>query len=284
MTSKKFSRFLANIKNTPTEKLDDSLFKLDFSDLKRRGFINPAIRRSLISEEIRLIKRRLFPKMSVFDDDETDITNIDLLAGETKIKNLDHVIQFTSSVPNEGKSFIALNLALSLAIDEKCNVLLIDADTARSSLTYILKLHEYAGLTDILQDDNMPLNSVLKREVNLPITVLPAGSGVASATDLLGGRRMKRLIHEISHKYNDRIVIFDSPPLLAGTEAVVLSHNVGHILYVVDASATPKATIEAGLTLLDDYDRVSFVLNKTPKFANSDQFGSYYEYYGTTPK
>ena len=281
MPLKKNSRFIAQNNSVGKDFLPDNFFKIDFVDLKRRGFINPSTRRSLISEEIRLIKRRLFQKMALFDDNDIGAEPND---ATPRPKDINHVIQLTSSKPNEGKSFIALNLALSMAMDERYNILLIDADIARSSLTHILNLQNEAGLTDILRDDNPDLKSVLKRDVNYPLSFLPAGSGIASATDLFGGRKMKRLVNEIANRYNDRIIIFDTPPLLAGTEAVVLSHHVGQVLYVVDASLTPSATIESGLSLLDNYDKVSLILNKTPQFANSDQFGAYYEYYGKTPQ
>jgi receptor protein-tyrosine kinase len=285
MPLKKNSRFTAKDNESDADFLQNNFFKIDFVDLKRRGFINPFTRRSLISEEIRLIKRRLFQKMALFGDDNDDDSGIiDSQNLAAKAKNIDHVIQLTSSKPNEGKSFIALNLALSIAMDERYNVLLIDADIARSSLTHILNLQNEAGLTDILRDETPDLKSVLKRDPNYSLSFLPAGSGVASATDLFGGRKMKRLVNDIAHRYNDRIIIFDTPPLLAGTEAVVLSNHVGQIVYVVDASLTPHATIESGLSLLDNYDKVSLVLNKTPQFANSDQFGAYYEYYGKVPQ
>lgn len=279
MTQKKFSRFIANDAVIDSDLNNNNFFKLDFTDLKRQGFINPAVRRSLISEEIRLIKRRLFQKMSLFDSDD-DVNQDDNAPQENAKKNIDHVVQVTSSKPNEGKSFIALNLALSIAMDERYNVLLIDADIARCSITNVLNFQREAGLTDVLRDTQPNLRGILKRDKHYPFTFLPAGSGVASATDLFGGRKMKRLVSEIAHRYQDRIIIFDTPPLLAGTEAVVLSHHVGQVLYVVDASQTPHSTIESGLDLLDNYDNVSLILNKTPKFANSDQFGAYYEYYG----
>ena len=210
------------------------------------------------------------------DDDEVNI--------ERDKEDISHVVQVTSSKPNEGKSFFALNLALSIAMDERYNVLLIDADITRSSLSKTLHFDDYLGLTDVLRDAKPNLKGILRRDKTYPFSFLPAGSGVASATDLFGGRKMKRIVRDIAQRYQDRIVIFDTPPLLAGTEAVVLSHHVGQVLYVVDASSTSCATIESGLSLLDDYDKVSLVLNKTPKFANSDQFGAYYEYYGKTPQ
>lgn len=286
---KKTSRFIANNKIIEHDSTDSSLFKLDFVDLKNKGFINPTVRRSLLGEEIRLVKKRLFQKISLFNDDNdndyyhrnnssrTDIT-------VTTQRKVDHVIQVTSTKPNEGKSFIALNLALSIAMEEQYNVLLVDADITRCSLTNTLNFQREAGLTDVLRDAQPDLRGILKRDKQYPFTFLPAGSGVASAADLFGGRKMKRLVSDIAHRYNDRIIIFDTPPLLAGTEAVVLSHYVGQVLYVVDASVTPHHMIESGLDLLDNYNNVSLILNKTPQFANSDQFGAYYEYYGKTPK
>jgi protein-tyrosine kinase len=286
---KKISRFMTSDTVIETDSTHNNFFKLDFVDLKRKGFVNPAIRRSLLSEEIRLIKKRLFQKISLFksDDDDnnsddSDVSDKDTSLDFKKNKTIDHVIQITSSKPNEGKSFIALNLALSIALDERYNVLLIDADIARRSLTHTLNFQRESGLTDALRDAHPDLRGILKRDMNYPFTFLPAGSGVASATDLFGGRKMRRLITEVAHRYRDRIIIFDTPPLLAGTEAVVLSNYVGQTLYVIDASLTPHYMIESGLSLLDNYDNVSLILNKTPKFANSDQFGAYYEYYGRT--
>lgn len=288
---KKNSRFTASDTIIETDSTRNSFFKLDFVDLKRKGFVNPAIRRSLLSEEIRLIKRRLFQKISLFkSDDDSDGDDFDIYDNDTSDdfkktkmpKVIDHVIQVTSSKPNEGKSFIALNLALSIALDDRYNVLLIDADITRHSLTNTLNFQREPGLTDALRGTDPDLRGVLKRDRTYPFTFLPAGSGVASATDLFGGHKMRRLISEVAHRYRDRIIIFDTPPLLAGTEAVVLSNYVGQTLYVVDASLTPHYMIESGLGLLDNYDNVSLILNKTPQFANSDQFGAYYEYYGKT--
>lgn len=274
MMQKKQSRFTEKALENEQNIEKNTLFKLDFAELKKHGFINPAIRRSLVSEEIRLIKRRLFQKMSLFDHHSSPQDQQE----NASDKDIDHVVQITSSKPNEGKSFVALNLALSIAMDERYNVLLIDADITHSSLTNLLGLQNEIGLTDVLRDTQQLLSKVLKRDKNYPLTFLPAGSGVASATDLFGGQKMKTLVNEVAHRYRDRIIIFDTPPLLAGTESVVLSHNVGQVLYIVDSSSTSYNTIEAGLDLLDNYENVSLVLNKTSKFGNTDQFGSYYEY------
>ena len=249
----------------------ENMFKLPFGRLQHEGFIHPRGRRSLTSEEFRLIKRRLFQKMSLADMHHTDDNEAD--------DDLQHVILVTSSKPAEGKSFTALNLALSIILDEKYNVLLIDADVARASLSRRLRLENQAGLTDILRQKNPNLGAMMKREMNYPLSFISAGSGVATATDLFGGKKMRHFVHDIANRYKDRIIIFDAPPLLASTESVVLAQHVGQIVYVIDGSQTPRSTVEAGLDVLGRYDNVSLILNKTTMHSDYTQFGAYYDYY-----
>lgn len=249
----------------------ENVFKLPFGRLQHEGFIHPKGRRSLTSEEFRLIKRRLFQKMSLADMHHVDENE--------ECDELQHVILVTSSKPAEGKSFTALNLALSIILDEKYNVLLIDADVARASLSRRLRLENQAGLTDILRHKQPNLGAAMKREMNYPLSFIPAGSGVATATDLFGSKKMKSFIHDIANRYKDRIIIFDAPPLLASTEAVVLAQHVGQIVYIIDGSQTPRSTVEAGLDVLGRYDNVSLILNKTTMYSDYAQFGAYYDYY-----
>lgn len=249
-------------------------FKLNFNALKKQGFIHPSTRRSLTSEEMRLIKRRLFQKMSLADlkTEETSLNNEDE-------KSMQHVLLVTSSKPAEGKSFTALNMALSIVMDERYNVLLIDADIARATISRHLGLQKSSGLTDLLREKDPNIQDFIKREDSYNLSFIPAGSGVATATDLFGGKKMRNFIHDIANRYQDRIIIFDAPPLLASTEAVVLAQHVGQIMYVVDGSETPRSTIEAGLDILGRYDNVGLILNKTSFHNDTAQFGAYYDYY-----
>lgn len=248
-------------------------FKLPFGRLQHEGFIHPKARRSLISEEFRLIKRRLFQKMSL-----ADLHHRNTIEQEVQ-GDLQHVILITSSKPAEGKSFTALNLAISIVLDEKYNVLLIDADIARATITKRLGLEKSSGLTDILRQTDPDIGSVIKRDMHHPFSIIPAGSGVVTATDLFGGKKMHRFVSDIASRYKDRIIIFDAPPLLASTEAVVLAQQVGQILYIIDGSSTPRSTIEAGLDVLGRYDNVNLILNKTSMHTEHVQFGAYYDYY-----
>ncbi len=243
-------------------------FAFDHKRLEKFGFITPKVRRSRISEEFRLIKRRLMQRMS--------------LSARKKEGREDrnHVIVVTSARPSEGKSFVAMNLALSIIFDEGLNVLLVDGDVARPSMSKILGLrNDLPGLTDLLLDDDSLLPEVMLREHEHPLTYLAAGAMVASATDLFGGERMETLVADMATRYNDRIIIFDAPPLLASTEPVALAEHAGQVVMVVDAERTSRSAVDSALDLLVTDQNVNLVLNKTTVGNRTEQFGSYYEAY-----
>jgi exopolysaccharide/PEP-CTERM locus tyrosine autokinase len=248
-------------------------FSLDFQRLKDMGFVTPLNRRSRIGEEIRLIKRRLMQRMILTERGEMPAER-----GGSPRGN-DHVILVTSARPDEGKSFLALNLALSIAVDEGLNVLLIDADVARPSLRGLLQLEKSDGLTDLLRNPALDLADLLYREDNYPISFLSSGTMVASATDLFASARMRSFMNESAMRYHDRIIIFDAPPLLASTEPVVLAQHVGQVVLAVDAQETSRGALESALDLLERHDNVSLVLNRTTPQMQADQFGTYYESY-----
>lgn len=245
-----------------------SEFVLDFARLRENGFITPYNRRSRVSEEFRLIKRRLMQRMALNRE-----------GGQVRARGREHVILVTSARPGEGKSFNAVNLALSIVLDEGFNVLLVDADVARPSLSKQFNVQAPRGLTDLLGTNPPDMADVLLRERNHPLSFLPAGTSVASATDLFGSPRMNALMDDIADRYTDRIIIFDGPPLLASTEPVVLAQHVGQIVFVVDSDRTSRSAVESALDLLDRHDNVNLVLNKASAQGNTDQFGSYYDAY-----
>ena len=243
-------------------------YEIDFERLKQFGFISPDGRRSRVSEEFRLIKRRLMQRMSL-----NARTN-------RKQRGREHVILVTSARPSEGKSFIAVNLALSIILDEGLNVMLVDADVARPSISNIFGLrNDLPGLTDLLLGQEGRLSDVLLRESNLPLSFLAAGGAVDSATDLFGGDDMRQLVTDIASRYTDRIIIFDAPPLLASTEPVALAEHAGQTVLVVDAERTSRTAIDSALDLLETDQNVNLVLNKTTVRNRTEQFGSYYEAY-----
>ncbi|NBC32102.1 MAG: P-loop NTPase [Alphaproteobacteria bacterium] len=240
---------------------------IDFDRLERMGFISPRKPVTRTSEEMRMVKRPLL-KSAFANPDPASLA-------ATK----DNVIMVTSALPREGKSFIAVNLAISLAIERDIHVMLIDADVVRPSVFSILGLEENAGLIDVLEDRDMDLGQAIVRTNIGKLSLVSAGKSHMLTTELLASDRMGQLIEEMASRYRDRIVIFDTPPLLAASESSVLAHRVGQVLLVVQADRTGESSVQSALDLIEDCPRVSMLLNKASSFFAGLSFGSHYSDY-----
>lgn len=236
---------------------------LELYQLGLEGIISPETERSRTAEEFRIIKRPLLQR--AFAEGK--------LAGEHP-----NVIVVTSSVAGEGKSFTALNLAISIAMELDRTVLLVDADLANPGLSRRLKLEDRPGLLERLLDDQADLKGLLLRTDVPKLTLLPAGRRHRRSTELLASNTMKGLLDELATRYPDRVVLFDSPPLLATTEASVLANQAGQICMVVESGRTPQFLVKEAVSMLQHPDRVSLVLNKTKRELWSTQGGYYYGY------
>jgi protein-tyrosine kinase len=230
-----------------TSKVASQYVDIDFAKLRSGGFIVPDAPQSLTSEEFRILKRPLL----------ANVTN-----AAAPIRNAS-LIMVTSSLPGEGKSFTALNLALSVATELDKTVLLVDADVARPSLPRLLGLPEQKGLLDVLQDKSLKLSDVLLRSNIDKLTILTAGTRGTHATELLASDAMGKLLNELARRYSDRIIIFDSPPLLPTTEARVLATRMGQIVFVVRAEETPRNAIKEALAAIEACPVKLMVLNQS---------------------
>ena len=231
---------------------------LDFQRIQAANLLVPDTRRSRIKEEYRNIKRPL-------------LMNVDG-KGATIVEHA-NLIVVTSARPGEGKTFTACNLALSIATERNRSVLLVDADVIKPAVAKTLGFEADLGLVDFLIDDQLDLAEVLV-DTNVPsLTVLPAGNQHHLSTELLAGENMQRLAVELSRRYPDRVVIFDSPPLLATTESSVLARLMGQVVMVVEAGRTQQSQVKEALALLDPNQIVGFVLNKTRGFLGPDYYG-----------
>ena len=241
--------------------------RVNLERLRQSGALTPDAGRSKVAEEYRLIKRPLL--MNAFGH-----------GGNPPIPN-GNLIMVTSSVPGEGKSFTAINLAISMATELESTVLLIDADVAKSSVIRYLGLEADRGLLDVLRDPSVQLADVLIKTDIAKLTVLPSGRGFAHATELLASNSMRAFVNDISTRYHDRIIIFDCPPLLATSEASVLASYMGQIVFVVEAEHTPQEAVKDALAHLVNSEYVGIVLNKAPaRAAGSDYYGYGYGYGG----
>lgn len=237
---------------------------LDFERIRAAGFLIPDTQRSRIKEEYRHIKRPL-------------LINIDG-RGATTVEH-PNLIMVTSARPGEGKTFTACNLALSIALERNRTVLLVDADVNKPAIARTLGFEAELGLVDYLVDERMELADALV-DTNVPsLAVLPAGSQNYLSAELLAGTRMRQLAADLSSRYADRIVIFDSSPLLMTTEAGILASLMGQVLVVVEAERTPQSQVKATLDVLDSNRQiVGFVLNKFQSLFGVDSDGYGYGY------
>lgn len=238
---------------------------VDLERLRQMGALTPDAGRSKLAEEYRLIKRPLL--VNAFGH------------GNTPAIENGNLIMVTSSLPGEGKSFTAINLAISMATELESTVLLIDADVAKSSIMRYLGLRAEKGLLDVLRDPSLQLPDVLIKTDIAKLTVLPAGQSFTHATELLASSAMRNFVRDIATRYHDRIIIFDCPPLLATSEASVLATYMGQIVFVVEAERTPQEAIRDALAHIGDCEHVGLLLNKAPtRSLGGDYYGYGYGY------
>jgi exopolysaccharide/PEP-CTERM locus tyrosine autokinase len=183
----------------------------------------------------------------------------------------------TSAVPNEGKTFTAINLAMSIAMELDNTVMLVDADVAHPSVLNVLGLPPGKGLLDVLQKESMDLSDVMLKANVEKLTLLPAGTQHPRATELLASDAMADLLNEMATRYSDRIIIFDSPPLLVTTEAHVLASHMGQIVMVTRAEQTLQNQVRQALATIEDCPVKMMVLNRS----RPDPLGTYGYGYGS---
>lgn len=236
---------------------------IDLEKLREEGYITPDLQTTVLADEFRLIKRPLLLKA---------------FNSEGKSGEANHVLMVTSARPGEGKTFVSLNLAMSMASEQNLNVLLIDADAKRGTLSNLLGLSSHKGLIDLLVEKNLDLSDVILRTNVSNLSFIPAGGPHPQSTELLAGKRMRQLVDDIAHRYSDRVVIFDTPPVLASTEADVLALHVGQALFVVEADQTSRRSAEEALSHIKPCKNVHLVLNKRRAWIGQAQFGTYYGY------
>lgn len=236
--------------------------------LKQMGMISIDGERSQIAEEYRLIKRPLL--MNAFGQ-----------GGTAPVQN-GNMIMVTSSLPGEGKTFCSINLAMSIAMELDRTVLLVDADVAKPSVLRYLGVKAEHGLLDVLRDEKLNIGDVLIKTNVENLSILPAGRTYKQATELLASEAMTSLIREIADRYPDRIVIFDSPPLLATSEASVLASHMGQIVMVIEAEKTPQEAVKEAVARIEGAcDVIGTVLNKATPIPGTDYYYGNYGSYGT---
>lgn len=218
--------------------------RLDLDRLQAEGQLTPATMTTALAEEMRMVKRSVLHRF------------------RKAARPHSNVILVTSSTPGEGKSFVSLNLAMSLACEYDLRIVLVDGDVGRPDLMDRLGVTLQDGLLDVVADSRRDLSEVLLRTDIDRLSLIPAGQNRELASELVGSARMREIMAELATRYPDRLVIVDSAPVLADSGTAILSEYVGQVLFVVEADRTERATIDDALDRLPADHEPQIVLNK----------------------
>lgn len=236
--------------------------KINRDALAARGMVVPGAPVTGISEEYRIVKREL-------------IRNFSGTANRPVVPR-GHRVLIASANPGEGKTFTAINLALSLAAEADHDVLLIDADIAKPSVLDTLGLAEGPGLMDALSDPHLPLGDCLIQTDIPGLKVMPAGTQHMNDTELLASARTETLLAQLEQGAPGRIVILDSPPVLAASPAAVLAGHVGQLIMVVRADETLESSLRDAIGLMGACPHMQLLLNGVKFSPGGRRFGTYY--------
>jgi exopolysaccharide/PEP-CTERM locus tyrosine autokinase len=193
-------------------------------------------------------------------------------------------ILITSALPGEGKSFVAANLSVSIALDINKHVLLMDCDMRKPNVHRQFNIGETPGLNEYLIKER-ELSSLLVRTAIDKLTILPGGEPPQNPSELLSSERMAALIHEVKHRYSDRLIVIDSPPTNLAAETGFLAREVDSVIVVVRDGKTPRRDIEDLLELVEPDKIIGLVLNRvdTPlkrkygySYRGYRKYGGYY--------
>jgi protein-tyrosine kinase len=244
------------LKINPTRSFSQK-FEVKQKTLCDAGFITPGNYNSILSNSFRALKR--------------PVLNNVMGKGATVLDNA-NLIMLTSSFEGEGKTFSAINMALSIAMEKDKRVLLIDADVNKPSHHKYFGLEMDHGLTDLLLEQVDDVSKVIYK-TNIPsLSLMFAGNRTPHATELFASNAMQNFVNDLSSRYEDRIIIFDSAPLLLPTEASVLASHMGQIILVVEAEQTRHESVMKSLEMLSNRI-VLLLLNKMQEKNDQGSYG-----------
>ncbi|MDO7844294.1 P-loop NTPase family protein [Sphingomonas immobilis] len=235
--------------------------RIDRKMLSAKGLLVPDAPVGALAEEFRLVKRQL-------------------LGTARKVAATDpakaRAMLVCSAKPNDGKTFCAINLAISIAAERDVEVLLIDADFAKPDVMEELGLREGRGLLDMLGDPSIdPETCVVPTDIP-QLSLLPVGAKTNSDTELLASKRTGEVIATLLAAKPNRLLIFDSPPALAASPAAVLASHAGQVMLVVRADRTAESDLREAVALLDGCDEIQLVLNAVTYAPGGRRYGGYY--------
>jgi protein-tyrosine kinase len=192
------------------------------------------------------------------------------------------VIMITSALPSEGKSLIASNLSIAIALGEDSHVLLVECDIRKPSLHGLFKYPPSKGVAEILQGRATVAECLIKTPID-KLSILPAAKEApVNPSELLESRGMKSLIRELSERYSDRFLVIDTSPIQATVDPKILASQVDAIVMVARYRYTRESDFKMALENLPKDKVIGTVLNATDELPakkysyNKYQYNKYY--------
>jgi len=176
--------------------------------------------------------------------------------------NNSNVLAITSPNSDAGKSLTAINLAISMAMDANYSVLLVDLDLRSPSIHNYFGLPDEPGLSDYLSGEKT-IPELLVHPRQEKMVILPAGKAIQRSSDVLSTPKMQQLIYDLKHRYSDRIIVVDLPPLLQTDDAMVFLPNVDACVLVVAEGESNIEDIQNSIQLIDQKKYLGSVLTKS---------------------
>lgn len=230
---------------------------IDRDHLRDGGLLVPEDPVTGLLEEFRIVKREL------------------LADARASHSALARRILVCSPHAGEGKTYCATNLAIALAAERDLEVLLVDADVVRPSVTERFGIDAEQGLMDALADPAIrPESLVIATDID-GLFVLPAGTASSRDSEYLASARTGAVLDRLTQCAPNRILIFDTPPALAASPAAELAQHVGQALLVVRADETSRAALEDAQHLLSACADIKLLLNATRYNTSGRRFGTY---------
>jgi Mrp family chromosome partitioning ATPase len=240
----------------------DPVHPIDRDCLTRHGLIQPEGQVTALLEEFRIVKRQVLQSVR-----KAQAAGSGALAQRVLV---------CSPHPDEGKSYCAVNLALAMAAEKDSEVLLVDADFAKPSVLKMLGLPKGPGFMDVLAREDLKVEDCVLSTDIAGLHVLPAGNHTTSDSEYLASHRTAEVLDRLTRGSPKRIVIFDSPPVLAASPAAELAKHVGQAIVVARADRTGQNALEDALMLLSACPDLKLLLNAAHFSPSGRRFGAYY--------
>ena len=244
---------------------NNRILAIDSAAMRANGYLPENAIDRQFAEHYRQIKRPLVEKA---------------LSANSRGDELDtRIIMVTSALSGEGKTFTCINLAFSLARERDMSVLLVDADILKPHVSEIFGVKQDAGLMDALVDEKLAIESLVMSTNVKGLSILPAGRLAEGAAELLVSNRMRQVLRRLLTENPRRIVLLDSPPILATSEGRALIKVAGQLVLVVRAGQTLQAAVEGTLAQIEPSRMAGIILNDARLTLTETFYG--YGTYGT---